>query len=162
MIVHDHALRTLFMVFVLIIYIIDQSIFLFKIIRECSVTHLPTFKIRKLPGIGHPIISGQLDIFYKICQANCRLQIRKNVNVVFDAIDGIGKAIFIFDVTMNIPEQFCRMGFGNDRLTVLGTKYNLVINLFETTGAFQIVAGWWGHQPRATRRGRCLSRPLTT
>ncbi len=29
-------------------------------------------------------------------------------------------------------------------------------------GAFQIVAGWWGHQPRAARRGRCLHRPLST
>jgi len=27
------------------------------------------------------------------------------------------------------------------------------------TSAFQIVAGWWRHQPGAAHRGRCLHRP---
>lgn len=61
------------MVLLLIIDIFDQGIFLFVIVGKSSITYLPAFKIRKLPGIGHPIIAGQFDIFYKIRQANCRM-----------------------------------------------------------------------------------------
>ena len=141
------------MVLFLFFDVIDDFIFFPNIIGKSPIALLPSLKAGEKTTLFHPNTTGDLDVFDIIGQGYGRVQVAKNMDMVFNAIDAVQLAIIVFDNTPNIFVKLFTMSLGDGWPSVFGTKYNLIVDLTKATHKISRLFFWkntLGHKYLAT------------
>lgn len=84
------------MMLLLIFYVVYCPLFISCAIGQGTRSFSPVFKIGKIPRFLHPFVGCCFYLFNIICQTDGRVQVGKDMNVVFGAINSVQYTISIF------------------------------------------------------------------
>src|SRR6266567_1859348 len=173
------AERDFAVVLLLAFNVFDYGIFVPVRDGEYAVTVLPMCKGREHVSRFDPFAGADLDVFDQVRRTDCRMYRGQDVQVVFDAIDAVEMALFVFEDAPSVAEQVFAV-FGEQRGDALfGRKDDVIIDLrvgghkwqsqvvrpFQGRSVFAWLFPWvkptgqWPNQTRPRRGRTTIARP---
>ena len=95
----------------LVFDVFNDGLFFFDVVSKSAISILPTFELRKQPSALHPVAASLFDVFDIIGKREGGMQVRKNLNVVFNATNAIQFAMPFFDYSPDVFVKFLHMCF---------------------------------------------------
>ncbi len=117
------------MMFLLILYVLNQSIFLLHGVRECPITILPTSEERKELFPLDKVGGGELDILNEISERDGWMQMCDDMDMIFRPIHSVHVAFPLIEQSDNVAIQFVSVLFHQRPFPTFGGKDDLIQDL---------------------------------